>query len=258
MNPSNPIPFRLELRDFTRQFDARGLIHHFLDHNNLSHISIDFIFSLIRTGRIVLLLDGYDEMAQYLHVRERRVCLEALAELSAGGARGILTSRPNYFTETEELLVFEILYSSIQQGQYYLSRIDKQMIDREAQVDQLLNSFLNQFERNLDDLAPEQTRALVTRVLKEDEKGRDLVLDILNRIYRSVEDGSDISLSGKPVIISFLLEIVEGLKELRETDQAGSTITEWEIYKLIIDQLMLRDYRRTRYILPDDRRFFSS
>jgi len=77
--------------------------------------------SLIGQGRVVLLLDGYDEMAQYLHARERRTCLEALAELAAGGARGVLTSRPNYFTEAEELRVFEILYASIKHGQYYLT-----------------------------------------------------------------------------------------------------------------------------------------
>jgi hypothetical protein len=83
-NPSLPIPFRIELRDFTRQFDARGLLHHFLDNNFLGHIPVDFVYSLLRSGRVILLLDGYDEMAQYLHVRERRTCLGALAELSAG------------------------------------------------------------------------------------------------------------------------------------------------------------------------------
>ena len=82
-DPSCPIPFRIELRHFVRQFDARSLLHHFLDKNHLAHLSINFVLSLIREGRIVLLLDGYDEMAQYLDVRERRACLEALAELAA-------------------------------------------------------------------------------------------------------------------------------------------------------------------------------
>jgi len=56
-----------------------------------------------------LLLDGYDEMAQFFNSRERRQCLEALATLSADGAKGIITSRPNYFTLSEELQVFEAL-----------------------------------------------------------------------------------------------------------------------------------------------------
>ena len=86
-NPDLPIPLRIELREFASQFNARGLLHHFLDQNNLAHISIDFVLTLIRNGRAVLILDGYDEMAQYLHTRERRSCLEALSQLSAGGAK---------------------------------------------------------------------------------------------------------------------------------------------------------------------------
>ena len=86
-SPLLPIPFRIELRNFSRQFDAKGLLHHFLDSNGLSHVSIDFAEKLVRTGRIILLLDGYDEMAQYFNSRERRQCLEALASLSAEGAK---------------------------------------------------------------------------------------------------------------------------------------------------------------------------
>ena len=97
INPGLPIPFRIELRNFTRQFDAQGLFHHFLDRNQLSHISVEFIESLVRTGRVILILDGYDEMAQFFNSRERRQCLEALASLSADGAKGLLTTSTQLF-----------------------------------------------------------------------------------------------------------------------------------------------------------------
>lgn len=202
MNPTLPLPFRVELRDFARQFDARGLLHHFLDQNELSHIPIEFVESLIRSGKIVLLLDGYDEMAQYLHARERRSCLEALAELSSGGAKGILTSRPNYFTEAEELQVFEILYASIKAGHYYLGKQDKELLKQEERVDQLLVQFIDRFERRLEDLTPEQTEALVERALLDDTVGRTVVIGILKRVFRSIESGDRMSLSGKPVIFA--------------------------------------------------------
>ena len=82
------------------------------------------------------------------------------------------------------------------------------------------------------------------------------MLSILKRIFRGVEDGADVSLSGKPVIISYLLEIVEGLKESHKKETASTSITEWQVYKLIVDQLMFRDYKRTGYILPEVRRQF--
>lgn len=81
------------------------------------------------------------------------------------------------------------------------------------------------------------------------------VLNILHRIFRSVEGTDSVSLSGKPVIISYLLEVVEELKNTSSGTEADP-ITEWQVYKLIIDQLMLRDLRRCPEIAPDARRNF--
>jgi len=254
-NPTKPIPFRLELRDFTRQFDARGLVHHFLDHNGLGHLPIEFVMSLIHSGRVILLLDGYDEMAQYLHARERRVCLEALAELSSGGARGILTSRPNYFSEAEEFQVFDILYSAISQRSFSLTESDRFYLEQERHVDELLEShFLNRYERILKDLSPEQTESLVVRRLQGDPDGARVVLGILRRVFRTMDEGPQIALSGKPVIIAYLLQVVDELKVKAET--AMENVTEWQLYKLVVDHLMMRDYRRSQYVMPDKRREF--
>ena len=255
-NLEMPLPIRIELRDFVNQFDARGLLHHFLDHNQLSHISLDYFLSLIRSGRIVLILDGYDEMAQYLHARERRTCLEALAQLSADGAKGILTSRPNYFTETEELQIFELLYKSIDHGKYVLSSQAKHLLQKEKETDQLLEQFIDRYERNLKDLTPTQTETLIRRILSNDKIGQRVVLQLLNRIFRSFENDADVSLSGKPVIVSYLLEVVEGLKGEASGNVNDETITEWQVYKLIIDQLMLRDFNRSPDIMPGKRRDF--
>ena len=256
-DPSGVIPIRISLRDFSRQFDARTLIHHFLDHNKLSHVPIEFVFTLIRSHRIVLLLDGYDEMAQFMNARERRACLKTLAELSAEGARGILTSRPNYFTVDEELRVFEALYSSLDHRTFYLGSKEKALLDEEEAIDRLVEQHvLNRFERVLKDLTPEQTKNLVARKLRDDPSGLALVLAILNKNFgggRSKDDHRD--LAGKPVIITYLLEIVDEIKE----DQNGldaSGLTEWQVYTLIIDKLMLRDYRRSPQVNPVSRRDF--
>lgn len=253
-NPALPIPFRIELRSFSRQFDARGLLHYFLDNNGLSHIPIEFAERLVRSGRAVMLLDGYDEMAQYFNARERRQCLEALATLSADGAKGLLTSRPNYFTQSEELQVIEVLYTSLRSSAY-LNNGAVLYLQREAQVDQLLAKFLDQFERSLRDLTQEQTRSLVSRILKDDPQGLDVVLRLLQRVFRQVEDGTK-SLSGKPVIVSYLLQVVDQLKALHVNASEYGELTEWQIYKVIVDQLMFRDLERSSEVLPEQRRRF--
>jgi len=253
-NPMLALPLRIELRNFARQFDARGLLHHFLDRNNMGHLPVEYVISLIRKGRIILLLDGYDEMAQYLHARERRACLEALAELSAGGAKGLVTSRPNYFTQGEELQVFEVLYSSLQNSAYYLGREALELVEREKAIDSLLARFLDKYERALKELSPEQTESLVNRVLQDDIEGRRVVLALLRRIFRSMEHGDAVTLSGKPVIITYLLEIVEGLK--KGINNIDTPLKEAGIFSLIVDQLMMRDLARSPEIDPRRRRRF--
>jgi hypothetical protein len=261
-----PLPFRIELRDFTKQFDARGLLHYFLDRNELSHLPVTFVETMIAEGRVVLLLDGYDEMAQYLNVRERRACLEALADLAAGGARGILTSRPNYFTEAEELRVFEVLYQKFSKANE-ISEFERRILDAEQRVDNAFERFaLKRRERQLRDLDPEQTEALVRRQLADDPQGAEMVVALLKRVVRVNEDESNVSLGGKPVIASYLLQVVSQLKE-RPIDQElnpsalqvgdpSANISEWQIFDLIVDNLMRRDHARTPQLLPSERRAF--
>lgn len=244
-NPTSPIPFRIELRSFSRQFDGRTLLHHFLDTNNMGHIPIDFVYHLMRNGRIVLLLDGYDEMAQFLSARERRACLGALADLAGQGAKGILTSRPNYFTEAEELRVFETLYSTLEQHKYYLGQSDKAYLQDEERVDNLITRYLlDRYERQLSDLDETQTEALVRRKLKGDAEGQDLILRLLHRVFREDLGRGKIALSGKPVIIAYLLELVDEIRK-SAAEEGPLELTEWDVYKMIVDRLMLRDQQRS-------------
>ena len=250
--PNSLLPIRIELRDFQRQFDARSLLHHFLDKNDLPHISVSFFESLINRGRVVLLLDGYDEMAQYMNARERRACLEALASLSGNGARGILTSRPNYFTEAEELNVAEVLYRSLTNRKIDAS-ISSGLLEQEKNLDSFLDShFINRYERRLRDLNEAQTESLVRRALVDNPESQAVVLSILNRVFRG-EGASAKSLSGKPVIITYLLELATEL-----TTSVDKVLTEWQAFKLISEKLMHRDFRRSPNLMPEDRSHFLS
>lgn len=250
--PVTPIPFRIELRDFSRQFDARTLIHHFLDRNGLGALPIDFVFHLMRNGRIFLLLDGYDEMAQFMNQRERRSCLAALADLASEGAHGLLTSRPNFFTIAEELRVFESLYASLSVRR--LGRVEREHIKAEQQLDSLVEQYwLNRHDRHLRDLTPAQTEALVRRKLSNDPKGQAVVLNLLRRVFREHPGGRRLSLSGKPVVITYLLELLDELGQHPEV--LAGDLTEWEIYGTIVDRLMARDCLRSP-LAPGQRRRF--
>ncbi|TDE90075.1 NACHT domain-containing protein [Occultella glacieicola] len=253
-DPRCPIPVRIELRDFTKQFDVASLLHKFLDDNNLSHVPLHFFESLISRGRVVLLLDGYDEMAQYMHLLERRVCLETLAQLGRHGAKGILTSRPNYFSEAEELRVLETLYSSLEE-----TGIAAVEYAKEAALDQLFErQFVDRSERRLQDLDRAQTEALVARKLSGDPDKSAVVLGLLNKVSRPSDEGARL-LGGKPVIISYLVDLADQLSEQPTGPAAASgmdSVTEYQCYRLIVDQLMLRDRRRSPGMPVESRRRF--
>ncbi len=244
--PERPVPVRIELRDFVRQFDAVGLLHRFLDQNGLGHVPVDFFYSLIRQGRIVLILDGYDEMAQYMHIQERRVCLEALAELGRDGARGLLTSRPNYFSEAEELTVLETLYSTV--------HLEPDGKGSEAALDELFERhFVERRERRLRDLTPAQTATLVERRLGAGTTAATTVISLLEKVARPSE-GGNVSLSGKPVIISYLVDLADTLSAAGTT--TADSITEYQCFGLIIDKLMQRDRARAGVLSTAERRLF--
>lgn len=251
-DPAAPIPVRIELGAFTKQFDAQGLLHHFLDHNGLSHVPIDFFWSLIRTGRVALILDGYDEMAQYLNQRERRATLQALAELSSDGVRGILTSRPNYFSEAEQLALFDHLYKQISLRSKFAVSAGEEITRREAQIDDLIQrSILDKFERSLMDLSPAQAKTLVRKLLSTTPEAASTVIGVLERVFRSTGEGTEVALSGKPVIISYLIEVASDLHE-----ESADKLTEWDVYTLIVDKLGLRDLGQAAHVGTDDRRMF--
>ena len=105
------------------------------------------------------------------------------------------------------------------------------------------------------DLNPEQTTALITRILGDDSQGLNTIQLILSKIFRN-QDGGAVSLSGKPVIVSYLLEVIEQLKQNKSPDLDVAFLTEWQVYRLIVDQLMLRDLARSPDITPDARRRF--
>lgn len=251
-DPTAPIPVRIELRDFTKQFDVSSLLHKFLDDNELGHVPLHFFESLITRGRVILLLDGYDEMAQYMHLLERRVCLEALAQLGRDGAKGILTSRPNYFSEAEELRVLETLYNSLSEAG--ITAIED--YTRESALDSLFErQFIERQERRLQDLDEQQTEALVRRKLGDEEEKVGVVLRLLKKVSRPEDDGVR-ALGGKPVIISYLVELADQLAALDGQTSSVASVTEFNCFKLIVDQLMVRDRRRSPTMPTESRRAF--
>ena len=251
-NGGRVLPIRIELRDFARKFDEQTLLFHWWTASQLENVPFKALTHLIDQRRVVFLLDGYDEMAQNLGVLDRRACLTTLTRLIARGCPGLLTSRPNYFTDAEELRVVEILYDFPRA----LHRLDRDDLPKEQETDALLKRYvMDRVDAQLADLTREQVDRLIYHRLGRNPSALKRMSDLIQRIY-DMESG-DQSLGTKPVVIMYLLEIAESASDDATLTTKGEEFNDWTVYTLIFDQLAERDRLRTSgIVMRGERRVF--
>lgn len=104
----NPIPILVDLRNADREFSLEGLVLTHLARNGLSQISFDIFQHVLTQGRIVLILDGFDEMAARVTPQITNRNFHELSRSVHGRAKILLTCRTHYFksrTEEEEVIL---------------------------------------------------------------------------------------------------------------------------------------------------------
>lgn len=108
-NPlENPLPIRIDLRNADREFSLEGLILTHLTKNGLSQVNFDIFEYSLSQGHIVLILDGFDEMAARITPQVTSRNFFELARAVNGRAKVLLTCRTHYFknrTEEEEVIL---------------------------------------------------------------------------------------------------------------------------------------------------------
>lgn len=104
----SPLPLLFDLRNADREFSLEGLVlTHFARHG-LSRATFDIFQFLLSEGRIVLILDGFDEMASRVAPLITTRNFHELARSVKRNAKVLLTCRTHYFksrTEEEEVVL---------------------------------------------------------------------------------------------------------------------------------------------------------
>lgn len=136
----NPLPVRIDLRNVDRQFTFEGLILSHLAHNGLGDVTLDIFRHALSSGRIVLILDGFDEMSARITPEITSRNFYELAKAATGKAKIMLTCRTHYFrsrSEEEE----EILGTSDQYGSESAREIYWDIVSRRGFEIAYLRSF---------------------------------------------------------------------------------------------------------------------
>jgi hypothetical protein len=97
------IPVFIPLKWYAQTGAAIGLVQRFLSEQTLGHGTLDAFLAMHAAGKILLILDGFDEMARRTTARSRNESLSDIAAFSVPGSKVIISGRPGYFPEDREL-----------------------------------------------------------------------------------------------------------------------------------------------------------
>jgi hypothetical protein len=237
---TKPLPFFVPLQHFTKSFDFENLILRTLQLYGVSGVHYSAFQYLMSHGRIVFLLDSFDEMAQHL---SRDVIRENLKELlvgTTGHSRVIMTSRPNYFEgRAERLLVVE------KEGLAEWHPLDRAVHDAKTSSSRIIEDKLqnSQYAR-ICDLTVVQRKRLFEIVLGKGTPAQQKLLTLFTR-FQNLD-----TLSQRAVIARLLTTVaatlakadagttVEGVPLLPEDLQ---TLNEAKIFQIVLHNLLQRD-----------------
>lgn len=237
---SIPLPFFIPLQKFTKAFDFENLILRTFQMYGLSGVHYNAFSFLMNEGKIVFLLDSFDEMAQHL---KRDTIRENLKELLIGvskNSKAIMTSRPNYFEgRAERLLVVE------RDGEVIWHPLDKKKFEYQNILSRTIKGRLesSQFAR-INDLSIAQRRRLFKIVLGADSNAYKK-LDELMKKFTELD-----SLSNKAVIARLLTTVAETIASSKEQKTIDGysllpedlkTLNQAKIFEIIIYNLLGRD-----------------
>ena len=235
-----PIPFFIPLQRFTKAFDFTNLVLSTLHLYGVSTSTYDAFEYLIHRGRIVFLLDSFDEMAQQLSRDVIRENLRALLDGIGPTSRAIMTSRPNYFERrAERFLVVErnggVEYHPLDEKAYQNSVISSRLVQEAL--------FANQFAR-ICDLTPHQRKHLFETVLAGNSPAHSKLMELLGRFHNLD------NLSQRAVIARLLTTVVTTLAQKQQVltvegypilPEDLRTLNESKIFEIVIYNLLDRD-----------------
>jgi RNA polymerase sigma factor (sigma-70 family) len=97
-----PLPVRIDLRNADREFSLEGLVITYLSRAGLSRTNFDVFQYLLSQGRLVLIFDGFDEMAARATPLITQRNFQELNRCVQGRAKVMLTCRTHYFRSQKE------------------------------------------------------------------------------------------------------------------------------------------------------------
>jgi hypothetical protein len=189
------VPLFIDLRDYTQALSLKQIILDLLDNHGIRASSYAAFEYVLREGQVLLILDGFDEMASRGNYRVTLRNFRELNRSALGRAKIILSCRSHYFTDQREVQRFL--------GRSVLAEVPVSYTELYREIagrPNFLISYLQEFE-------PDQVRAYL-----EHRCGgqADRVSDFIASTYNLEE------LSRRPVLLEMIVTSADRLGEQTE------------------------------------------
>lgn len=205
---SSLVPILIEMRSLQKQRTLRQLIAQHFASAEVTRFEMERFLCMLREGRIVLLFDGFDELAVRVTYDRVMEHFSTLLEAAQGKAKVIITSRTQHFL-TDHEVKRELAQRAEALPGYRLIKLE-QFDERR------IRSFLM---KRLGGGAAAQRRLALLRSI------RDLL-----------------GLSENPRLLGFIADLDE--QSLRAAQTGSGEITSAKIYELLISRWLEGEYQR--------------
>lgn len=212
--PAAPIPILIEMRALQRTRTLDELVAQHLVAAGEETLDIKKFRHMLEKGRVALLFDGFDELAQRVSYESATDHFDTLLQAAAGLAKVVVTSRTHHF-ESEK----QVRTALLQKAEF---------------VPGLRLCHLQPFDEG-------QIRAFLTKLLGDSHQAEERF-----QLIRDVKDL--LGLSETPRMLSFIAELPA--EQLREARNQLGKITSAELYRLLLHRWLefdvVRDQPRAR------------
>jgi uncharacterized protein YjbI with pentapeptide repeats len=247
-----PIPLFLPLRNF----DAIGSLEPFLEHAVRQELGITVPYRLIKQyaseGRLLLLLDGFDEMGRLIDAAVRRASFQKLLPILMAAQRAILTCRPAYFVTDSELT------SIVNEAGSFVCSSPPNTLSNSAR--RAYGTFLSAVESAAPASAPCKVEAVQISLMPfsdgnitqyvEQYVGHNAAAGAAKHVRTRIRETYDLEdLAKRPVLLSLIVQTLPMIPIDREASPSV-------IYSSYTEKWMIHDYSKgeVRTLIPKEQK----
>jgi predicted NACHT family NTPase len=204
------IPVLIEMQALEKARSLNALVAQHLTIAGMNQIDLTAFRYMLADGRIVLLFDGFDELALRVSYDRATEHFDTLIEAAQGNAKVVVTSRTQHFFSDQQVRTV--------------------LANRAAELQGYRLIHLRPFEND-------QIRHFLRNRLGS-EKDADARFALLEEVRDLL------GLSANPRMLALIAEVPE--EQLKQAKERHGTITAAALYQLILDQWFEKEHRPNR------------